>query len=153
MMSKLLTYGTFDLFHVGHVRLLKRLKGLTDKLVVGVSTDEFNSVKGKQSVFSFEERREIVSSCRYVDEVIAETCWEQKAEDIRNLGITCFAIGDDWAGHFDFLSEYCEILYLPRTEAISTTKIKQVILATNELDDNVLDNYREIVSTVRSAIK
>lgn len=120
-----LTYGTFDLFHVGHLRLLNRLRVLGDSLIVAVSTDEFNASKGKTSVISFEDRAEIVKSLRCVDMVIPETCWDQKASDIRQLGASIFGMGDDWVGKFDELKEYCEVIYLPRTEGISTTHIKE----------------------------
>jgi glycerol-3-phosphate cytidylyltransferase len=119
-----LTYGTFDLFHVGHLNLLKRLKELGDYLVVAVSTDEFNRGKGKQTIIRYEDRLEIVRSCRYVDLAIPETRWEQKIDDVKQYGVSVFAMGDDWAGKFDFLKEYCQVVYLPRTENISSTSIK-----------------------------
>ncbi|WP_239029661.1 adenylyltransferase/cytidyltransferase family protein [Novacetimonas pomaceti] len=118
------TYGTFDLFHVGHVRLLKRARALGSRLLVGVSTDEFNAKKGKRSVNSFLERCEVVAACQYVDGVFAEDCWQQKTADILRLDASIFTIGDDWKGHFDFLSKYCDVIYIPRTEGISTTLIK-----------------------------
>jgi len=121
----LLTYGTFDLFHSGHVRLLKRLKARCDKLIVGCSTDEFNQMKGKTSAMSFADRRIVLESCRYVDQVIPEEFWEQKEIDVRIHKVDIFAMGDDWAGKFDFLKEFCEVLYLPRTPDISTTQIKK----------------------------
>ncbi|MFV8458705.1 glycerol-3-phosphate cytidylyltransferase [Vibrio owensii] len=123
-MKTIITYGTFDLFHIGHVRLLKRLSKLGDKLVVGVSTDEFNKKKGKKSYFSFDERSEIVSSCKYVDVVFSESDWNQKESDIKNFNADVFAMGDDWKGKFDHLSEFCQVIYLTRTEDISTTDIK-----------------------------
>ncbi|WP_039989367.1 glycerol-3-phosphate cytidylyltransferase [Vibrio owensii] len=123
-MKIVITYGTFDLFHVGHVRLLKRLSQLGDKLIVGVSTDEFNAAKGKKSYFSYGNRSEIVSSCRYVDEVFPEKNWEQKYSDIVKFKADIFAMGDDWNGKFDYLSSLCEVVYLPRTNNISTTLIK-----------------------------
>jgi glycerol-3-phosphate cytidylyltransferase len=119
-----LTYGTFDLFHIGHLNLLKRLKALGDTLIVAVSTDEFNRGKGKQTIIRFEDRIEIVRSCRYVDLAIPETCWEQKLEDVKAHGVSVFAMGDDWAGKFDFLKPHCEVVYLPRTADISSTSIK-----------------------------
>ena len=124
-MKKVLTYGTFDLFHIGHINLLKRAKELGDYLVVGVSTDEFNNIKGKKSVFSFQDRKKIIESLKYVDEVIEENNWDQKISDIKKLNIDTFVIGDDWEGKFDFLSEFCEVIYLKRTENISTTYIKE----------------------------
>ena len=126
-MKRIITYGTFDLFHVGHVRLLKRLSGLGDELIVGVSTDGFNQMKGKNCVMSFDERSEIVASCRYVDEVFPEASWDQKVEDVKKYKANIFAIGDDWSGKFDFLESVCEVYYLPRTEDISTTELKKYI--------------------------
>ncbi len=119
-----LTYGTFDLFHIGHLNLLKRLKTLGDYLVVAVSTDEFNRGKGKQTIIGFEDRIEIVRACKYVDLAIPETRWEQKIEDVHEHGVDVFAMGDDWTGKFDFLKPYCEVVYLPRTANISSTSIK-----------------------------
>ena len=123
-MTTIITYGTFDLFHVGHVRLLERLAKMGDRLIVGVSTDEFNSMKGKAAFFSYQQRKEIVSACRFVDEVIPERHWHQKPRDIVHHDVNIFAIGDDWEGKFDDLKALCEVFYLPRTEAISTTEIK-----------------------------
>jgi glycerol-3-phosphate cytidylyltransferase len=122
--KRVLTYGTFDLFHHGHVRLLRRLAGLGDKLIVGVSTDEFNARKGKTATMSFEQRREIVESCRYVDRVIPESDWDQKRTDIVNYNVSLFAMGDDWAGKFDDLNDLAQVLYLPRTPEVSSTQLK-----------------------------
>ncbi|NBK96550.1 MAG: glycerol-3-phosphate cytidylyltransferase [Erysipelotrichia bacterium] len=124
-MKKVITYGTFDLFHVGHLNLLKRAKEYGDYLIVAVSSDEFNLGKGKKCFVSDHDRKEIVEAIRYVDEVILETSWEQKIEDVKKYGIDVFVIGDDWKGKFDFLKDYCEVVYLPRTEGISTTQIKE----------------------------
>lgn len=123
-MKRAITYGTYDLLHFGHINLLKRAKDLADYLVVGLSTDEFNSMKGKESYFSYETREYMLSSVKYVDEVVAEFSWEQKVEDIKKHNIDMFIMGDDWEGKFDYLKEYCEVIYLPRTEGISTTEIK-----------------------------
>lgn len=98
-----------------------------DRLIVGVSTDDFNKVKGKKALFNYEQRAEIVRSCRYVNLVIPEFAWEQKREDIIKHSIDVFAIGDDWKGKFDFLNDICEVVYLPRTENISSTIIKEII--------------------------
>jgi glycerol-3-phosphate cytidylyltransferase len=119
-----LTYGTFDLFHIGHLNLLRRVKALGDYLVVAVSTDEFNRGKGKQTIIRFEDRLEIVRNVKCVDLAIPETCWEQKLDDVKKYGVSVFAMGDDWAGKFDFLKPYCEVVYLPRTANISSTAIK-----------------------------
>lgn len=120
-----ITYGTFDLFHIGHLRLLQRLKALGDKLIVAVSTDEFNELKGKKTVIPYEQRAEIVENIKCVDMVIPEKNWEQKATDIKTLDVDIFAMGSDWEGKFDFLKEYCEVVYLPRTKDISSTQVKQ----------------------------
>ena len=120
-----LTYGTFDLFHPGHVQLLKRARELGTRLVVGLSTDAFNAQKGKASAMSFEERKTVLEACRYVDDVIAEEHWDQKVDDARRLGADVFVMGDDWAGKFDFMQEVCSVVYLARTPEISTTDIKR----------------------------
>jgi len=120
-----ITYGTFDMFHIGHLKLLQRLKELGDYLIVGVSTDEFNGQKGKKTLIPYEQRSEIVSNIKCVDLVIPESNWEQKVEDIKKFDVDIFAIGDDWQGKFDFLKEYCEVVYLSRTENVSTTKLKK----------------------------
>lgn len=124
-----ITYGTFDLFHVGHLRLLERLAALGDKLIVACSTDEFNRAKGKATAIPFEQRCEMLRGCRYVDQVIAERSWDQKASDIAEYDVSLFAMGDDWEGKFDDLREYCDVLYLPRTENVSTTELKDLIQA------------------------
>jgi choline-phosphate cytidylyltransferase/glycerol-3-phosphate cytidylyltransferase len=126
-MMRVLTYGTFDLFHIGHIRLLERARALGDYLVVGLSTDEFNLKKGKKSVFSYPERFAILHAIRYVDKVIPEDSWEQKQDDIIANEIRVFVMGDDWEGKFDFLAPHCEVVYLPRTGGISTTYIKYLI--------------------------
>ncbi|MFT8317895.1 MAG: glycerol-3-phosphate cytidylyltransferase [Sporolactobacillus sp.] len=123
-MKKILTYGTFDLLHYGHINLLRRAKELGDYLVVGLSTDEFNALKHKEAYHSYENRKLILEAIRYVDEVIPENSWDQKITDVQKYGIDTFVMGDDWAGKFDFLKDYCEVVYLPRTNGISTTKIK-----------------------------
>lgn len=128
-MKKVITYGTFDLLHYGHINLLRRARALGDYLVVGLSTDEFNEIKGKKSYFTFEERKMILEAIRYVDLIIPEHNWEQKIYDISKYNIDFFAIGDDWAGKFDFLEQYCNVKYLERTPEISTTKIKEEIVS------------------------
>lgn len=124
-LTRVITYGTFDLLHKGHVRLLKRAKALGDHLTVCVSTDEFNAIKGKKAYTSFEDRKYILEAIKYVDEVIPEENWDQKINDVKEHNIDIFVMGDDWKGQFDFLSDYCKVVYLPRTEGISTTKIKR----------------------------
>jgi glycerol-3-phosphate cytidylyltransferase len=121
-----ITYGTFDLFHHGHVLLLKRAKELGTKLIVGLSTDEFNLTKGKNSVMSYEYRKLVLESCRYVDHVIPEETWSQKIGDIKKYNVNLFVMGDDWAGKFNYLSDYCAVNYFERTPEVSTTKIKMM---------------------------
>lgn len=125
-MKKVITYGTFDLLHYGHINLLQRAKKLGDYLIVALSTDDFNTIeKSKKTYFTFEERKRLLEALRYVDLVIPEENWEQKIMDVQEFKADIFAIGDDWKGKFDFLKEYCEVVYLERTPEISTTKIKE----------------------------
>ncbi|QIL02400.1 glycerol-3-phosphate cytidylyltransferase [Sphingomonas sinipercae] len=123
-MKRVLTYGTFDLLHYGHINLLKRAKALGDYLIVGLSTDEFNALKGKRAHFSFAARKSMVEAIRFVDLVVPEDRWEQKRDDITGYNVDVFTIGDDWAGKFDDLCDLCEVVYLERTPEISTTSIK-----------------------------
>lgn len=123
-MKKVITYGTYDLLHVGHINLLRRAKELGDYLLVVLSTDEFNALKHKTAYHSYEDRKAILEAVRYVDEVIPEVSWDQKIRDVIDNEIDIFVMGHDWEGQFDFLKDYCEVIYLPRTEKISTTKIK-----------------------------
>ena len=123
-MRTVITYGTFDILHSGHINLLRKARELGDRLVVGLSSDEFNRGKHKSALLSYENRRAVLEAIRYVDLVFPETCWEQKPSDIQRFGASVFVIGEDWEGKFDFLSEYCEVIYLPRTPDISTTAIK-----------------------------
>ncbi|MES5929524.1 glycerol-3-phosphate cytidylyltransferase [Bacillus cereus group sp. MG9] len=131
MKRKIITYGTFDLLHYGHINILKRAKELGEHLVVAISTDQFNELKGKKSYFSYDKRRLMLESIKYVDEVIPEENWEQKKTDVINHDIDIFVMGDDWQGEFDFLKEYCKVVYLPRTEGVSTTQIKTELQFTN----------------------
>lgn len=124
-MKRIITYGTFDLLHYGHINLLRRAKQQGDYLVVALSTDEFNKTsKDKVCYFSYEKRKSLLEAIRFVDLVIPENNWEQKSTDIELYHIDEFVMGDDWVGHFDFLKEHCEVVYLTRTPEISTTKIK-----------------------------
>ena len=123
-MKRVITYGTYDLLHWGHIRLLKRAKQLGDYLIVALSTDEFNAIKGKKAYHSYEERKLMLEAIRYVDLVIPENDWEQKRQDIIDYKADIFVMGDDWLGKFDDLKDICEVTYLPRTDGISTTKIK-----------------------------
>lgn len=124
-MKKVITYGTYDLLHAGHINLLRRAKEHGDYLLVVLSTDEFNALKHKTAYHSYEDRKLILEAIRYVDEVIPEKTWDQKISDVVDNNIDVFVMGNDWEGQFDFLKDYCEVVYLPRTEGISTTKIKQ----------------------------
>lgn len=125
-MKRVITYGTFDLLHYGHINLLRRAKELGDYLIVALSTDEFNSVeKNKICYFSYEQRKSLLEAIRYVDLVIPEENWEQKRQDVKEYHIDTFVMGDDWKGKFDFLKDLCEVVYLPRTPEISSTQIKK----------------------------
>jgi glycerol-3-phosphate cytidylyltransferase len=135
----IITYGTYDLFHVGHVRLLKRLKSLGEKLVVGLSSDKFNEVKGKKVVIPYDDKKEILLATKYVDHVFPEDNWEQKREDILREKASIFAMGYDWAGHFDDLTDIIDVVYLPRTQNVSTTELKSVL---NNLDQEKLSEVR-----------
>ena len=125
-MRKILTYGTFDVLHRGHINLLRRAKERGDYLIVGISTDEFNAIKGKRSYYDYETRKEMLEAIRYVDEVIPEYDWNQKPDDIKRLGVDEVVMGSDWEGNekFEALRQYCDVNYLPRTEGISSTQIK-----------------------------
>lgn len=125
-MKRVITYGTFDLLHYGHINLLRRAKELGDYLIVALSTDEFNlNEKGKKSFFTYDQRKQLLESIRYVDLVIPEKTWDQKYTDIKEYHVDTFVIGDDWAGKFDDLRELCNVVYLARTPEISTTEIKR----------------------------
>ena len=125
-MRKVITYGTFDLLHYGHINLLRRAKELGDYLIVALSTDEFNwNQKNKKCYFTYEERKNMLEAIRYVDLVIPEENWEQKVSDVKEFRVDTFVMGNDWEGKFDFLKDHCEVVYLPRTPEISTTQIKQ----------------------------
>lgn len=125
-MRKIITYGTFDLLHYGHINLLRRAKKNGDYLIVALSTDEFNwDSKQKKCYFNYADRKKMLESIRYVDLVIPENNWEQKKTDVKEFKIDAFIMGDDWKGKFDFLNEFCDVVYLPRTKEISTTQIKK----------------------------
>ena len=124
-MKRVITYGTFDLFHIGHLNLLKRAKALGDYLIVAVSSDEFNLQKGKGCKSKDTDSMQIVEAIKYVDQVITETSWDQKIEDVKKYDVDVFVMGDDCKGKYDFLKDYCEVVYLPRTEGISSTQLKE----------------------------
>lgn len=126
-MKRVITYGTFDVLHYGHINLLKRAKALGDYLIVALSSDEFNAIKNKKSYYKYEQRKSILEACRYVDLVIPENDWEQKISDVERYQADIFVMGDDWKGKFDFLKDYCEVLYLPRTPDVSSTQTKEYL--------------------------
>lgn len=149
MTKTVLTYGSFDLFHVGHLRLLTRLAAMGDRLIVGVSTDAFNALKGKQTVIPFEQRREIVAGLAVVDAVLAEDCWEQKADDIRAYSVSVLGMGADWTGRFDFLQDRCEVVYLARTTGISSSEVKAALRV---LDESHLDDLKKALDVISSIV-
>ena len=124
-MKRVITYGTYDLLHYGHIELLRRAREMGDYLIVALSTDEFNQIKNKKSYYDYEQRKMMLESIRYVDLVIPEEGWGQKEKDVDRFDVDVFVMGHDWEGEFDVLKDKCEVIYLNRTEGISTTKIKQ----------------------------
>lgn len=124
-MKRVITYGTFDLLHYGHINLLRRAKQYGDYLIVALSTEEFNLLKGKKSFFDYEKRKQLLEAIRYVDLVIPENSWEQKIDDVKTYHVDTFVMGGDWTGKFDYLKEYCDVIYLERTPEVSTTMIKE----------------------------
>ena len=144
MMVTVITYGTFDLFHIGHLRLLQRAKALGDRLIVGVSTDEFNEKKGKKALFPYEQRAEIVANIKCVDFVIPEESWEQKVDDIKKYNVDIFVMGEDWKGKFDYLNEFCKVVYLPRTEGISSTELRNMLQSIEKI------SYKRIAELLKS---
>ncbi|HAE79404.1 adenylyltransferase/cytidyltransferase family protein [Morganella morganii] len=149
-MKTIITYGTFDLFHVGHVRILKRLKQLGTRLIVGISTDEFNSIKGKKSFFSYLERAEIVKSCKYVDDIFPENNWTQKRSDIIKYKADILGMGNDWLGKFDDLNDICNVIYLDRTDDISSTDIKNKLSKVTSRD---ISNIEQQITLMLDVIK
>ena len=130
-MRTIITYGTFDILHIGHINLLRRARELGDRLIVGLSTDEFNGKKHKTSLLDYENRKVVLEAIRHVDLVIPEQSWEQKLEDVEKYAVDTFVIGDDWKGEFDFLGEHCKVVYLSRTADISSSSIKQTLVSTS----------------------
>lgn len=126
-MRRVITYGTFDVLHYGHINLLKRAKALGDYLIVACSSDEFNLIKGKKSLYPYDERKKLLEALRYVDLVIPENNWEQKVSDIHKYFADIFVMGDDWSGKFDYLEKYCQVIYLPRTPNVCSTETKKFL--------------------------
>ena len=126
-MKRIITYGTFDVLHYGHINLLKRARALGDYLIVGLSTDEFNLIKQKESFYTYEQRKTILEACRYVDLVIPEDTWEQKVSDIKKYQADVFVMGNDWSHKFDFLQDFCEVVYLKRTPDVCSTETKKYL--------------------------
>ena len=149
MKKTIITYGTFDMFHIGHLKLLQRLKNMADELIVAISTDEFNEIKGKKVMIPYEQRAEIVANIKCVDKVIPEDNWEQKVTDIKKFNVDIFAIGDDWKGEFDFLKEYCEVIYLERTKNISTTQLKKSLINFMTIPKEDIINAFEIIEALK----
>ncbi len=144
-MKRILTYGTYDLLHYGHIRLLKRAKALGDYLVVALSTDEFNAIKGKKAYHSYKVRKEMLEAIRYVDLVIPEHDWKQKRDDVIKYEIDTVVMGSDWKGNVNFeeLKDICDVVYLERTDGISTTKIKKELKIDEPVEDDQ-KNYEKI---------
>jgi glycerol-3-phosphate cytidylyltransferase len=149
MKKTIITYGTFDMFHIGHLKLLQRLSTMGNKLIVAVSTDEFNKEKGKKVMIPYEQRAEIVANIKCVDKVIPEHNWEQKIDDIKKYNVDIFAIGKDWEGKFDFLKEYCEVIYLERTKDISTTQLKKSLTNFMSIPKEDILKAFEIIETLK----
>jgi len=149
MKKTILTYGTFDMFHIGHLKLLQRLADMGDELIVAVSTDDFNKLKNKTTLIPYEQRAEIVQNIRCVDRVIKEENWEQKIDDIKKYSVDIFAIGEDWRGEFDFLEEYCEVVYLERTKNISTTQLKKSLTNFLSIPKEDILNAFNIIETLK----
>ena len=142
-MKRVITYGTYDLLHYGHIELLRRAREMGDYLIVALSTDEFNQIKNKKSYYDYEQRKMMLESIRYVDLVIPEEGWGQKEKDVDRFDVDVFVMGHDWEGEFDFLKDKCEVIYLNRTEGISTTKIKQELY---KITKSIYDTIEHLIS-------
>lgn len=149
-MTTVLTYGTFDLLHIGHLNLLERLAERGDRLVVGVSSDEFNSSKGKKSLFNYQERSRLLGALSCVDEVFPEHSWEQKLDDIKHYQANVFGMGSDWQGKFDHLKPHCEVIYLPRTQNVSSTDLKRSL---SQLDRKTVRKLKQGMDSLLDIIK
>lgn len=149
MPKTVITYGTFDMFHIGHLKLLRRLSEMGDRVVVAVSTDEFNELKGKKTLIPYDQRAAIVEAIDCVDLVIPEESWEQKLSDVKAYDVDVFAIGEDWKGKFDFLEDLCEVVYLPRTRNISTTELKRSLKRFLSISQDDLRKAFEVLELLR----
>lgn len=149
MTKTVITYGTFDMFHIGHLKLLRRLKTMGDRVIVAVSTDEFNSIKGKKTMIPYDQRAAIVEAIDCVDMVIPEESWEQKLSDVKKYNVDIFAIGEDWKGEFDFLKEHCDVVYLERTKNISTTELKRSLKRFLSISQSDLRKAFEVLEMLR----
>ena len=149
MKKTILTYGTFDMFHIGHLKLLQRLSDLGDELIVAVSSDEFNNIKGKTVLIPYDQRAEIVQNISCVDKVISEENWEQKIDDIKKYNVDIFAMGNDWEGKFDFLKEHCDVVYLERTKDISTTQLKKSLTSFLSIPKEDILNAFKVIETLK----
>lgn len=147
--KRIITYGTFDMFHIGHLKLLQRLSEMADEVIVAVSTDNFNEIKNKKVLIPYDQRAEIVSSIKYVTKVIPEESWEQKIEDIKKYEVDIFAIGNDWEGEFDFLKDYCEVVYLERTRNISSTQLKKTLSSFLSISKEEIIDAFNILETLK----
>ncbi len=152
--KRVITYGTFDMFHIGHLKLLQRLKKeYANELIVAVSTDEFNLIKGKKTIIPYTQRVQIVEAIKYVDKVIPEYSWDQKIDDIKKYDIDLFVMGDDWKGKFDFLKKYCEVLYLPRTDGISSSELKNTLKRLSLINIKELNQAFEILKRIKENLE
>lgn len=147
-LGTVITYGTFDIFHIGHLRLLKRMRELGERTIVAVSTDEFNRLKGKKALIPYAERKEIIESLSCVDLVIPEHSWEQKIDDIREYGVDTFVMGSDWNGKFDHLKACCQVVYLDRTRGVSSTELRES-LASIVADDRQISNILGLLKALK----
>ncbi len=151
--KRVITYGTFDMFHIGHLELLKRMKTLASEVVVAVSTDEFNEIKGKKTIIPYDQRAQIIDALVYVDKVIPENNWEQKVDDISHHSIDLFVMGDDWKGTFDFLKKHCDVLYLPRTGGISSSKLKTSLDTLSSINTDEINQAFEILKRIKENLE
>ena len=152
MVTRVVTYGTFDILHIGHINLLKRASEFGQELHVGVSTDKFNALKGKKCLLPYDQRSEIVSSLKFVTSVFPEETWEQKVADVKKLSASTFVIGSDWAGKFDFLKDHCDVQYLTRTDGVSSTDLKATLKKVSDISIKDLTRAIEILEEIHQEL-